>query len=121
MEAIVRARPLPRWLLILATMLLIVGNLCEFVGEVQGHALTGAHERNAPAEDHHHSSAHLASCENGAVPTSSPVLVSPDIVTPPRSVEVLLIPLQVPSVSVCRLPDSFSGPPLFILHATLLI
>ncbi len=121
MKAIFRARPIHSWLLILATMLLVVGNLCEFVGEAQGHALIGAHERNAPAEDHHHSSAHLASCENGAVPTSSSLLVSPDIVTPPPSVEVLLIPLQVQSVAVCRLPDSFSGPPLFILHATLLI
>jgi len=109
------------WLLVLATMLLVVGNLCEFVDEAEGHAPIGTHEGNAPVEGHHHSSAHLASCETGAVPTSSPVLVSPDIVTSLPSVQVFLLPLHVQSVSVGRLPDSLNGPPLFILHATLLI
>src|SRR5262245_14119082 len=121
MKAILRPRSMRSWLLILATMLLVVGNLCEFVDEAERHAPIGTHEGNAPAEGHHHNSAHLASCENGAVQTSSPVLVSPDVVTSLPSLQVFLRPLPVQSVAVGRLPDSLNGRPLFILHATLLI
>jgi len=107
--------------LVLAAILLVVGNLCEFVGEAEASAPIGAHEESAPAHDHHHTSAHLASCQNGGVPASSPVLVFPEIITSPPSVEMFLMPVHVPSVTIGRLPESFNGPPLFILDATLLI
>jgi len=121
MKAMFRSRPMHSWVLVLAAILLVVGNLCEFVGEAEASAPIGAHEENAPAHDHHHTSAHLASCQNGGVPASSPVLVFPEIITPPPSVEMFLMPVHVPSVTIGRLPESFNGPPLFILDATLLI
>ena len=121
MKAMFRSRPMHSWVLVLAAILLVVGNLCEFVGEAEASAPIGAHEENAPAHDHHHTSAHLASCQNGGVPASSPVLVFPEIIIPPPSVEVFLMPVHVQSVTIGRLPESFNGPPLFILDATLLI
>src|SRR5215470_8586652 len=120
MKAMLRSRPMHSWVLVLVAMLLVVGNLCEFVGEAEASAPIGAHEKNAPTDDHHHTSAHLASCQNGGVPATSPVLVFLEIITPP-SVEVFLVPLHAPSVAIGRLPESLKGPPLFILHATLLI
>jgi len=109
------------WLLVILTMFLVIGNACEFLGHAHTAPMAAEHEGDDAADSHHHSAAHLASCENGAVKIGTPVVLSPDLATPSASLEVYVAPLRAQAVTLGRVPASLSGPPLFIRHAALLI
>src|SRR5262249_20837437 len=98
------------WLLVFLTMFLVVGNACEFLGPTHDPAAASEHDGDDAADSHHHSAAHLASCENGAVPTDSTVVLSPDLATPSASLQLYVAPLRVQAVTLGRVPASLSGP-----------
>ena len=115
------SRFVPRWLLVFAAMLLVVGNVCEFSGDAHGATVASEHESEQSGEAHHHGAAHLTTCEDGGVPTSSVYPVAQDVVMATPRLGRFVEPLHVRAVVVSRLPVSLSGPPLFLLHAALLI
>jgi len=111
----------PRWLLVLAAVLIVVGNVCEFPGGAHCATVASEHESEQSGEAHHHGAAHLTTCEDGGVPTSSLYPVAPDVVTAMPMLGDFVELLHVRAVVVARSPVSLSGPPLFLLHAALLI
>src|SRR5215813_11189273 len=94
------------WLLAFLTMFLVVGNACEFLGHAHTAAMAAEHEGDDAAESHHHSAAHLASCENGAVKMGTPVVLSPALATASATLEVYVAPLRVQTVTLGRGPAS---------------
>ncbi len=114
-------RFVPKWLLIFAGILAIVGNICEFSGEAHGATLAPEHQSDQLGEPHHHGAAHLTTCENDAVSTNTAHPVAPVAATFTPRLEGFVEPLDVRAVDVGRLSVPLSGPPLFILHAALLI
>jgi hypothetical protein len=114
-------RFVPKWLLVFAAVLIVVGNICEFSGEAHGAALAPEHRSDQSSEPHHHGAAHLSTCENDAVSTSSAHPIAHYAATFTPSLEGFVEPPDVRAVVVGRLPIPLSGPPLFILHAALLI
>jgi hypothetical protein len=110
-----------RWLLMLAATLIVFGNVCEFSTESHSAEPAPAHETDQGGEPHHHSAAHLSACEGAATAPSNTPAVGPDAVAFLPSLELWVGPLQNRVVAVGTRPVSLSGPPLFILHAALLI
>jgi hypothetical protein len=110
-----------KWLLVLAAILIAVGNICEFSGEAHGATLAPGHQSDKSGEPHHHGAAHLTTCENDAVSTNSAHPVVPDAATFTPRLVGFAKPLDVRAVVVGRLPVPLGGLPLFILHAALLI
>jgi hypothetical protein len=115
------SRLVPRWLLVFAAVLIVAGNVCEFSGDAHDAAPASKHEREQSGETHHHGAAHLTTCEDGAVPTSSVYPFPPDVAMATPRLGRFVEPLHIRAVVVGRLPVSLSGPPLFLLHAALLI
>ena len=109
------------WLLLFAAILIVVGNICEFSGDAHGATLAPERQSDQSGEPHHHGAARLSTCENDVVSTSSAHPVAPDEATFTPRLEGFVEPLDVRAVVVGRLPVPLSGPPLFILHAALLI
>ena len=109
------------WLLLFAAILIVVGNIFEFSGEAHGATLAPEHQSDQSGGPHHHGAAHLTTCENYVVSTSSASPVAPDAATFTPGLEGFVEPLDVRAVVVERLPLPLSGPPLVILHAALLI
>jgi hypothetical protein len=108
-------------LLVFAAVLIVVGNICEFSGEAHGATPAPQHQRDQSGEPHHHGAAHLTTCENDVVSTSSAHPVAHDAAAFTPRPAGFVEPLDVRAVVVGRLPVPLSGPPLFILHAALLI
>jgi hypothetical protein len=119
------SRFVPKWLLVFAAILIVVGNIvgyiCEFSGEAHGATLAPEHQSDQSGEPHHHGAAHLTTCENDVVSTNSAHPVALDAATFTPRLEGFVEPLDVGAVVVGRLPVPLGGPPLFILHAALLI
>jgi len=115
------SRFVPRWVLFLAAILIVGGNIFEFSGEAHGATLAPEHQSDQSGEPHHHGGAHLTTCENEVVSTTSARPAAHDTATFTPRLEGFVEPLDVRAVVVGRLPVSLSGPPLFILHAALLI
>ena len=109
---------MPKYLPLFAAILIVVGNVCEFSGEAHGATLAPEHQSGEP---HHHGVAHLTVCENDAASTNSPHYVAPAAATFTPTLEGFVEPLDVRAVDVGRLSVPLSGPPLYILHAALLI
>lgn len=116
-----RSRFGPKWLLVVAAVLIVAGNVCEFSGEAHGATVVPEHESQQSGEAHHHGAAHLATCEDGGLSISNTYPVLPDVVVVPPTLERFLESVHLRAVAVGRLPVSLSGPPLFLLHAALLI
>jgi len=115
------SRFVPTWLLVFAAALIVAGNVCEFSGEAHGAPLASEHEGEPSGEAHHHGAAHLVTCEDGGVFTQSTDPILPDVAVAVPTLRRFLEPLHLRAVDVGRLPVSLSGPPLFLLHAALLI
>ncbi len=107
--------------LVFVATLIVAGNVCEFSGEAHGAKLAPERQSDQSGEPHHDRAAHLTTCENEVVSTSSahPVAHDAAMVTPRLEAFVELQDVQ--GVLVSRLPEPRRGPPLFILHAALLI
>jgi hypothetical protein len=110
-----------KWLPLFAAILIVVGIIFEFSGEAHAATLAPEHQSDQSGEAHHHGAAHLTACENDVVSTSSARPVAPDAATFTPGLEGFIEPLDVRAVVADRLPVPRSGPPLFILHAALLI
>jgi hypothetical protein len=115
------SRFVPKWLLVVAAILIVAGNTCEFSGEAHGATPAPERQSDQSGEPHHHGAARLTTCENDVVSTNSAHPVVPDAATFTPRLEGFVEPLDVRAVVVGRLPVSLKGPPLFILHAALLI
>ena len=111
----------PKWVLILAAILIVVGNVCEFSNVAHGSTQAPVHENGQSGDQHHHGAAHLTSCEGAAVPASSAPALGLDAAPLMPRLEAFLKPRHVRAVTLERLPVSLSGPPLYVLHAALLI
>lgn len=110
-----------RWLLVFAATLIVFGNVCEFSTESHSAEPATAHETDQGGEPHHHSAAHLSACEGAATAPSNTPAVGPDAVAFMPSREAWAEPLQDHVIAVGTRPVSLGRPPLFILHAALLI
>src|SRR6266542_2310828 len=115
------SRFVPRWLLVFAAVLIVVGNVCEFSGDAHGATVASEHKSEQSGEAHHHGAAHLTTCEDGGVSTSSVYPVAPDVAMATPMLGRFVEPLHLRAVVVGRLSVSLSGPPLVLLHAALLI
>jgi hypothetical protein len=104
-----------------AAILIVVGNICEFSGEAHSATLGPVHQSDQSGEPHHHGAAHLTTCENDVVSTSGVHPVAPDAATFTSGLEGFVEPLDVRAAGAGALPAPLSGPPLFIVHAALLI
>jgi hypothetical protein len=109
------------WLLVLAAVLIVVGNVCEFSGKAHGATVVSEHDSEQSGEAHHHGAAHLTTCEDGGVSTSSSYPVLPDVAVSTPMLGRFLEAQRLRGLIVGRQPVSFGGPPLFLLHAALLI
>ena len=115
------SRFVPRWLFVFAVILIVAGNICEFSGEAHGATPAPEHRSDQSGAPHHHGVAHLAPCENDAASTNSANPVAPDVAMFAPRLERFVEPLDVRAAAGGRLPAPLIGPPLFILHAALLI
>ena len=121
MQVSTHSRFVPKWLPLFAAILIVAGNIFEFSGGPHGATLAPEHQSDQSGGPHHHGAAHLTTCENYVVSTSSASPVAPDAATFTPGLEGFVEPLDVRAVVVGRLPVPLTGPPLFILHAALLI
>lgn len=108
-------------MLLLSASLLVLGNVCEFSTEVHGAVPASAHEREQGDEPHHHSVAHLTACEGAAIASSAAPEVGPDAPAAIPNLGAWLEPPQDRVAAIGRVPVPTSSPPLFVLHASLLI
>ena len=112
---------MPKWVPLFAAILIVVGNSCEFSGEAHGATLAPEQQGDQSGEPHDHGAAHLTTCKIDVVFTTSAHPVAHDAATFTPRLEGFVEPLDLRAVVVGRLPVPLSGPPLFILHAALLI
>ena len=112
---------MPKWVPLFAAIVIVVGSICEFSGEAHGATLAPEHQSDQSGEPHDHGAADLTACKNDVVSTNSAHPVAHDAPTFTPRPEGLVEPLDLRAVVVGRLPVRLSGPPLFILHAALLI
>jgi len=115
-----RLRSVPRWLAPGLVFLLVLGHACELpaLAELGSDAAEDTH----PSADHHEDE-NLISCDAVGVPSSAGYLLQPG---PGLGVvEVLPVTPPVPGRLIFSSQESskrlLSRPPLFLLHASLLI
>jgi hypothetical protein len=99
-------------------MLAIAVNVCEL--PLRGHA----HVSDSPVADHGsraHSDAHVSACEGSAVKPSTPADAMPDTTGAPSENRIAPAPLPVGRPPAPATSSLLYRPPLFLLHAALLI
>ena len=106
---------------VFVAILIVAGNACEYSGEAHVSTRAPQHESDQSSDQHHHSAAHLTSCEGAAVSVSSAPVVGHDAAPLMPRLEAFLEPRHLQAVVVERRAVSLSGPPLYLLHAALLI
>jgi len=99
-------------------VLAIALNVCEL--PVHGHA----HVSESPVADqgsHGHGGAHVSACEGSAMKPSAPLEAIPDATGAPVENHIALIPPPVGQPPEPATSSLLHRPPLFLLHAALLI
>jgi len=103
------------WLLAAVTIFIVVGHVCALPGHV--HAVPAEHHDGDSPD---HDSVHEASCQatsTSAVPTCAPMLPTVGVVE-----ELGILPSLPSSAAAARTSTrTRARPPLFLLHAALLI
>jgi len=113
--------PAPRWLLPLLSLLLVLGHACELPAYADLVIAPHLHEGGGHAADDHAHEAQMSCDPVDVLARSGAFQVGPDLAAAqvvPLAGPVPVRPLTVSLKDSKRLP---SRPPLFLLHASLLI
>jgi hypothetical protein len=109
-------RSVPRWLVVILGVLLALGHACEL-------PTLAAAVSHAAEDDHHHGDEALITCDAVGVPSSAGSVHADGAALGPAEILAAVVP--VPSrpgrASAAVAERVRSRPPLFLLHASLLI
>ena len=111
----------PRWLAILIGLALALSSLCEAHGQAEERAGAGHHQDDPAPVGHEHDGLHAVSCDGEVISSTMAPVPSTDpavSAAAPAPGSSTIVGPAVPRSLDGHPPP---GPPLFILHATLLI
>lgn len=121
MHALRRSRLVPKWLLVFAALLIAAGDVCAFSDAAHGSAMPPGHESDRSGEQHQHGVAHLGSCEGAVISGGSAPVIGHETTQLVPVLEAFPELRHARAVTVDGATVSRAGPPLYLLHAALLI